>query len=80
MFHNDVLEEVRHILATIGRILEQIARNGYSLRACGPRAPQGGRMQGPDPQRRSYFSFASFRDPDGNSWMLQEIKQRLPCR
>jgi catechol 2,3-dioxygenase-like lactoylglutathione lyase family enzyme len=38
------------------------------------------RAPGPDPQRRSYFSFASFRDPDGNSWMLQEIKQRLPGR
>jgi catechol 2,3-dioxygenase-like lactoylglutathione lyase family enzyme len=38
------------------------------------------RTPGPDPQRRSYFSFASFSDPDGNSWMLQEIKQRLPGR
>jgi catechol 2,3-dioxygenase-like lactoylglutathione lyase family enzyme len=38
------------------------------------------RTPGPDPQGRSYFSFASFSDPDGNSWMLQEIKQRLPGR
>ena len=38
------------------------------------------RTPGPDPQHRSYFSFASFNDPDGNSWMLQEIKQRLPGR
>jgi catechol 2,3-dioxygenase-like lactoylglutathione lyase family enzyme len=38
------------------------------------------RVQGPDPQRRSYFSFASFNDPDGNSWMLQEVTQRLPGR
>jgi catechol 2,3-dioxygenase-like lactoylglutathione lyase family enzyme len=40
----------------------------------------GDRAPGPDPQGRSYFSFASFSDPDGNSWMLQEIKQRLPGR
>jgi hypothetical protein len=35
---------------------------------------------GPDPGRRSYFSFASFNDPDGNSWLLQEITERLPGR
>ena len=35
---------------------------------------------GPDPERRSYNSFASFSDPDGNSWLLQEITSRLPGR
>ena len=39
-----------------------------------------GRVPGPDPQGRSYSSWASFRDPDGNSWMLQEVKTRLPGR
>jgi catechol 2,3-dioxygenase-like lactoylglutathione lyase family enzyme len=39
-----------------------------------------GRVPGPDPKRRSYGSFASFRDPDGNGWVLQEITQRLPGR
>jgi catechol 2,3-dioxygenase-like lactoylglutathione lyase family enzyme len=39
-----------------------------------------GRAPGPDPQRRSYGSYASFRDPDGNVWLLQEIKERLPGR
>jgi catechol 2,3-dioxygenase-like lactoylglutathione lyase family enzyme len=43
-------------------------------------AGRGPRVSGPDPQRRSYFSFASFNDPDGNSWLLQEIKSRLPGR
>lgn len=38
------------------------------------------RVPGPDPQGRSYFSFASFEDPDGNRWQLQEIKERLPGR
>ena len=35
---------------------------------------------GRDPQNRSYYSFASFSDPDGNGWLLQEIKERLPGR
>ena len=33
-----------------------------------------------DPEGRSYFSFASFEDPDGNCWFLQEITTRLPGR
>jgi catechol 2,3-dioxygenase-like lactoylglutathione lyase family enzyme len=38
------------------------------------------RVPGLDPQHRSYTSFASFSDPDGNGWMLQEIVTRLPGR
>ncbi len=38
------------------------------------------RVGGRDPEGRSYFSFASFEDPDGNSWLLQEVKTRLPGR
>jgi catechol 2,3-dioxygenase-like lactoylglutathione lyase family enzyme len=38
------------------------------------------RVAGRDPQGRSYFSFASFEDPDGNCWLLQEITARLPGR
>jgi catechol 2,3-dioxygenase-like lactoylglutathione lyase family enzyme len=38
------------------------------------------RVDGRDPQARSYNSFASFEDPDGNGWLLQEIKERLPGR
>jgi catechol 2,3-dioxygenase-like lactoylglutathione lyase family enzyme len=40
----------------------------------------GSRVPGPDPEGRSYSTFATFRDPDGNGWLLQEIKQRLPGR
>jgi catechol 2,3-dioxygenase-like lactoylglutathione lyase family enzyme len=39
-----------------------------------------GPVPGPDPEGRSYFTYASFRDPDGNGWLLQEIKTRLPGR
>ena len=38
------------------------------------------RVSGPAPERRSYGSFASFSDPDGNGWVLQEITTRLPGR
>ncbi|MGY3617255.1 VOC family protein [Bradyrhizobium sp. USDA 10063] len=38
------------------------------------------RVSGPDPERRSYQSYASFSDPDGNGWLLQEITARLPGR
>ncbi|MGZ4756998.1 MAG: VOC family protein [Acidimicrobiia bacterium] len=39
-----------------------------------------GRVAGPDPERRSYSSFVSFGDPDGNGWLIQEITTRLPGR
>jgi catechol 2,3-dioxygenase-like lactoylglutathione lyase family enzyme len=38
------------------------------------------RIAGADPERKSYASFASFDDPDGNSWVLQEITERAPGR
>jgi catechol 2,3-dioxygenase-like lactoylglutathione lyase family enzyme len=40
----------------------------------------GPQVSGPDPKRGSYASFASFKDPDGNGWLLQEITTRLPGR
>ena len=40
----------------------------------------GPQVSGPDPKRASYGSFASFKDPDGNSWLLQEVTTRLPGR
>jgi len=40
----------------------------------------GGPVPCPDPERRSYFSRATFSDPDGNFWLLQEITTRLPAR
>jgi catechol 2,3-dioxygenase-like lactoylglutathione lyase family enzyme len=40
----------------------------------------GGRAPGPDPEGRSYQTYAAFSDPDGNEWLLQEITTRLPGR
>ena len=50
--------------------------DGSLLRVAGTK----GRVAGPDPEGRSYFSFASFSDPDGNNWLLQQVKTRLPGR
>jgi catechol 2,3-dioxygenase-like lactoylglutathione lyase family enzyme len=43
-------------------------------------AGTAGRVTGPDPQGRSYCTWASFSDPDGNGWLLQEVTTRLPGR
>jgi len=40
----------------------------------------GARLRGPSPDRSSYRSYATFSDPDGNSWLLQEVTTRLPGR
>ena len=50
------------------------ARGGYN------RFDPAARASGPDPQRRTYASFVTFNDPDGNSWVLQEITTRFPGR
>jgi catechol 2,3-dioxygenase-like lactoylglutathione lyase family enzyme len=46
----------------------------------GPPFPVQARQPGPDPQRTSYGSFFSFNDPDGNTWLVQEVTTRLPGR
>jgi len=42
--------------------------------------PPEARLPGPDPKRTSYGSFFSFNDPDGNTWLVQEVTTRLPGR
>src|SRR5262245_54421625 len=41
---------------------------------------ENGLEPGPDPERRSYMTYASFADPDGNGWLLQEVNQRAAGR
>ena len=40
---------------------------------------EGGQVPGPDPQRQDYGSFLSFSDPDGNSWVVQEVRRDEPA-
>ncbi len=46
----------------------------------GPPFPVEARQPGPDPERTSYGSFFAFADPDGNTWLAQEVTTRLPGR
>jgi catechol 2,3-dioxygenase-like lactoylglutathione lyase family enzyme len=46
----------------------------------GPPFPVEARQPGPDPERTSYGSFFSITDPDGNTWLVQEVTTRLPGR
>jgi hypothetical protein len=46
----------------------------------GPPFPPEARQPGSDPERNSYGSFCSFIDPDGNTWLVQEVTTRLPGR
>jgi len=61
-------------------VSEVYHEHGPVTRARFDAAAPPGRLPGPDPERRSYASFASFSDPDGNGWLLQEITSRLPGR
>ncbi|MCC8978259.1 VOC family protein [Bradyrhizobium acaciae] len=57
---------------------ELIAR-GADVSEVFHRGPEG-RIKGPGPQRPSYGALATFNDPDGNVWLLQQVTQRLPGR
>jgi catechol 2,3-dioxygenase-like lactoylglutathione lyase family enzyme len=72
----DDLEAARAELVGAGVEVSEIFHFDTGLHVTGTY----GRAAGPDPQGRSYFSFASFNDPDGNGWLVQEIKARLPGR
>jgi catechol 2,3-dioxygenase-like lactoylglutathione lyase family enzyme len=52
----------------------------FHERSLGDRFHPEDRVNGPAPERGTYGSFASFNDPDGNSWLVQEITTRLPGR
>jgi len=63
------LQSALHTLAAAGIHVDEVFHFGAN-----------GKASGVDPERRSYSSFASFRDPDGNGWVLQEITTRLAGR
>jgi catechol 2,3-dioxygenase-like lactoylglutathione lyase family enzyme len=67
------------IVADIAAAHDQLVAAGVEVSDVFHYGPAG-RADGPDPEHRSYSSFAAFHDPDGNSWLLQEITTRLPGR
>src|SRR5262249_50674657 len=72
----------RLILAVndINAARDDLIARGVAVSEVFHRAGENSRVFGRDPQGRSYNSFASFEDPDGNGWLLQEIRTRLPGR
>jgi catechol 2,3-dioxygenase-like lactoylglutathione lyase family enzyme len=68
---------VSDIEAARAELIERGAKVGDVFHRAGPGQPP---VNGRDPARRSYVSFASFSDPDGNTWLLQEITARLAGR
>ncbi|HYG98536.1 MAG TPA: VOC family protein [Terriglobales bacterium] len=76
------IEAARNELLRRGVEVSEVFHGGDSVYV-GPDEPYlFGRLRvsGPDPEHRSYRSLASFRDPDGNGWLLQEVTTRLPGR
>lgn len=67
---SDIVKAREELLARGADVSEVVHHNG-------PGTP---RLKGPHPQRQSYSSLASFNDPDGNIWILQEVTVRLPGR
>jgi catechol 2,3-dioxygenase-like lactoylglutathione lyase family enzyme len=72
----DDVEAARASLIASGADVGEVFHFEGPLRVTGT----NGRLPGPHPERQSYRSWAPFSDPDGNTWLLQEITTRLPGR
>jgi catechol 2,3-dioxygenase-like lactoylglutathione lyase family enzyme len=73
----DDIEKAHTELASIGVAVSEVFHDeGGIFHHAGTQA----RVAGPDPEHRSYSSFVSFSDPDGNGWLVQEVVQRAPGR
>jgi catechol 2,3-dioxygenase-like lactoylglutathione lyase family enzyme len=73
------IEAAREELAACGVEVSEVFHAGTPGAQFQPDGT-GGRVSGPAPDHASYFTFASFSDPDGNGWLLQEVTTRLPGR
>ncbi len=68
------------VVSDIQAARKELADCGIDVREIFHRSPIREKLVGPDPHRRSYASFVSFCDPDGNAWLVQEVTTRLPGR
>lgn len=73
------VEAARADLVTRGVVVSEVFHAGNPGAQFQP-AGASGRVGGLAPNRASYSSFATFSDPDGNGWLLQEVTARLPGR
>ena len=72
--------ELYLVVSDIQTAREELADCGVDVSEVFHRSPTQAKLAGLDPQRRSYASFVSFCDPDGNAWLVQEVTTRLPGR
>jgi len=68
---------VSDIVAARAELVARGIEAGEVFHRLGPGKPA---VKGPHPQRGSYFSYATFKDPDGNAWLMQEVTTRFPGR
>lgn len=68
------------VVTDIDAARAELVDRGVAVTEVIHRAPGQPPVKGRDPQGRSYFSVATFSDPDGNGWVLQEVTARLPGR
>jgi len=68
------------VVSDIEAARAELVGHGVNVSEVFHRVPGEVNKNGPDPARQSYNSFATFNDPDGNSWLMQEVTQRLPGR
>jgi catechol 2,3-dioxygenase-like lactoylglutathione lyase family enzyme len=73
-------ERVYLVVEDIEAARAELAGGGVNVTEVFHREPGNPQAPGPDPDHTTYNSFASFEDPDGNGWLLQEITTRLPGR
>lgn len=76
----DDIDAARDELISGGVEVSEVFHDAGRGLAGGFHAGTEGRAAGPNPEGRSYGSYASFTDPDGNRWLIQEITERLPGR
>jgi catechol 2,3-dioxygenase-like lactoylglutathione lyase family enzyme len=74
------LQDLLLIVDDIEAARDDLIGRGVDVSEIWHDVPGQRRLAGVDPERRSYLSRASFADPDGNTWQLQEITERLPGR
>jgi catechol 2,3-dioxygenase-like lactoylglutathione lyase family enzyme len=80
---NTMTEPLQRMLLIVDDIeaaRDDLVSRGVDVSGIFHREPDNPVAPGADPERRSYNSFVSFEDPDGNQWLLQEITERLPGR
>ena len=73
------LQGLHLVVADVGAARAELVERGVEVSDVFHFGPEG-QTSGPDPEHRDYGSFADFRDPDGNVWLLQEVTRQAPGR